>query len=225
MVAGNASLRALIATAFEIRDFQLIGVAPWMASQRFDIEAKAPASQLNPSYHEINLMTQTLLKDRFRVAVHRETRELPIYTLTVAKTGAKLAPAKAGECWTPTPGVPPTPPAPGEIRRPCGGFETWRNRLSGGGVTTMRLAVMLSNILNRTVIDKTGIEGTFDITLLWTPDESFAMQIPDAPGQANDPAGPSLFTAVQEQLGLKVESARGPVEVLVIDHAAPPSEN
>jgi uncharacterized protein (TIGR03435 family) len=97
--------------------------------------------------------------------------------------------------------------------------------MAGGGVTTARHAVMLSNVLGRTVIDKTGIDGAFDMTLLWTPDDGFAMQIPDAPGQANDPAGPSLFTAIQEQLGLKLDSGKGPVDVVVIDHAEPPSEN
>jgi len=211
LVARNASLRQLISAADDVRDFQLFGGPPWMASDRFDIEAKAAG---DPDQDRISLMLQALLADRFRLTVHREKRELPIYRLTVAKGGSKLQPSKADQC---TPMIPPPAQFDPATLRPCGGFNTNVGMMLGGSVSAARLAAALSRTLGRTVVDETSLGGSYDVSLHWTPDE--------APPAVDNSADPSLFTALQEQLGLRLESAKGPVEVLIVDRAEKPSEN
>ncbi len=179
-------------------------------------------------------MMRALLADRFKLAVHTESRELPIYALTLArrdgKTGSQLRPA-AVDCVAMFAargrgGPPPAPPQPGE-RPPCG-MRLGPGNLSGGGVTMAQLSTTLSQFVQRVVVDRTGLTGNFDIDLTWTPD-----QLPQGRGEPPpgvqlppiDPNGPSIFTAVQEQLGLKLDSQRGPVDVLVIDRVEQPTED
>jgi uncharacterized protein (TIGR03435 family) len=219
LVAQNAPLRLLLDAAYDVRDFQLFGGPPWLTADHYDIEAKTQADA--PSEQLISLMLRALLADRFHLVAHRETRDLPIYRLIVAKGGDKLKPAIGGGC---TPMIP--PPNPAQIDpatfRPCGGFNTATGMMMGGSVGMPRLAIALSRVLGRTVTDETGLTGTYDVNLRWTPDETQSLQTPQP---LLDPLAPSLFTAIQEQLGLRLESGKGPVEVLVIDNAEKPSEN
>jgi len=161
-------------------------------------------------------MLQSLLEDRFQLKIRREIREVPVYVLTVAKSGPKLKSSQEGSCPTPN-------PAGGS----CPG-SVWAERKGTSVVVDQQdtpdgFSRMLSQRLGRPVIDKTGIKGMFDFHLEFAPDETTGGTAP--PDVATDPSGPSIFTAVQEQLGLKLESAKGPGEVLVIDRVERPSEN
>jgi bla regulator protein blaR1 len=209
MVASNASLWMLITATYQVQDYQLSGGPAWLKSARFDIDAKGPFKPDIPVNDQISQMGQALLADRFQLKLHREAKEMPVYALLAAKNGPKLDPARGGNCFDPTAGIP--PPAPDA--RPCGGFNMNNDRLLGAAIPMERMARALSRFVGRPVVDKTGLGGTFDITLHWTPD--------DAPSSSD----PSIFTALQEQLGLRLESQKGPVEVLVIDSAQLPSAN
>ncbi|HVW12009.1 MAG TPA: TIGR03435 family protein [Bryobacteraceae bacterium] len=208
--AINATLESLITTAWQIPDFELADAPGWVKSERWDIEAKGSGNAAPP---EILGRLQSLLADRFHLRVHTETREMPVYALLIAKGGAKLRPARE-ECFDPTAGIPP----PSLTARPCGGFNRGSNQLLGARDTTANLAQVLAKTLGRSVIDKTGLPGTWDVTLKWTPDELLNA------AYADSQLG-SIFTALQEQLGLRLESQKGPVSVLVIDSVEKPSAN
>lgn len=217
LTAANAPLRLLITAAYQVQDFELSGGPAWLDSARFDIEARGPG---NPTGDQVMQMLQTLLADRFGLRMHKETRELPVYALLIAKNGPRLEPPR-DDCFDPTAGVPP----PASDARPCGGFANSPNQMLGARVTMGRLAAALSRRLRRPVVDKTGLGGVYNITLEWTPDETQPSPAPTDPSPpAADNSG-SIFTALQEQLGLRLESQKGPVEILVIDHAERPSEN
>jgi uncharacterized protein (TIGR03435 family) len=211
--ATNESLKSLIEyDAYDIPASRIIGATGWMDSVRFDVTAtvdpavveqnkKLDHTQANVQFQQ---MIQNLLADRFKLAVHWETRNLPVYAIVVSKSGAKLQPTTS----------------------PSGSSTSKRgNLLTAKGVDMARLAQVLTRIassdLGRVVVDKTGLAGRYDFTLKWTPDFG------QSSAAATDPAdsGPSIFTAVQEQLGLKLESTKAPVQVLVIDHAEMPSAN
>jgi uncharacterized protein (TIGR03435 family) len=235
--ATNVPLRLLIRYAYQIQDFQLAGTPDWIGSERFDVVAKAegdvpPPQPFGPP-SPLLLMMRTLLAERFKLAVHREMRELPIYALIVARTDGKLGPqlkASTTDCAAVLaaargPGGPSAPPAPGQ--RPQCGISLAPGRLGGGGFPLSQLAATLSTFVQRVVVDRTGLTGNFDFELTWTPDQ--LPQGPPPPGApplpAIDPNGPSIYTAVQEQLGLKLDSQRGPVDVLVVDHVERPTED
>ena len=172
-------------------------------------------------------MLQRLLEDRLQLKFHRDIKELPIYALEVAKSG-KLH-ASEGEC-APLPNGPPPAPQPGKFpQTPCGGMMMGFGSINGTSVGLAMLTPVLARNLGRTVVDKTGLKGEFDIKVQWTPDQALQGPPvgvpPDVPQPRPDPDGPSIFTAFQEQLGLKLESQKGPVEVIVIDHVEKPSEN
>jgi len=199
----NQTVRNIIQYAYDVRDFQLSGGPGWMGSDRYDVTAK-PENGVHEQ--QLREMLRTLLADRFQLRFHRETREVPVYTLTVGKNGAKLHPA---------------------AESPDSGTSSGRNRdglstMKGTRVTLGEIAANLAARLGRPVVDKTGLSGKFDFELSWVPDLSLP-----AVGDPASPAtvGPSLLTAVQEQLGLRLESARGPVGMLVIDKVERPSEN
>lgn len=224
--ATNIPFQFLVTVAFQIKDFQLTGAPAWLKSERYDIEAKAAG---NPSMDEVGKMLQTLLEDRLQFKFHRETKELPIYALLVAKAG-KLRPAE-GEC-PPRPEGPPPPPEPGKLPKAfCGGFFAFPGHLSGQKISITQLLDPLSRFTGRNVIDKTNLTGKYDIDLQYTPDLGQFPSIPGGgpPGMPSlppmDPNGPTLFTALQEQLGLKLESQKAPVEMIVIDSIERPSEN
>ncbi len=221
---SNMNLQDLMMFAYQVRDFQISGGPRWLNADQFDIEAKAPGGT---SQDQTRLMLQSLLADRFKLTLHREIKELPIFNLTVAKGGLKVQPLKEGSCIEMDRNKP-APPAPGKTRMDyCGNQGIGRGTVEAANATMPELAVLLSGTVHRTVVDKTGIAGQFRIQMTFVPDETAPSQLltsnPGAPPSASD--GPSIYTAVQEQLGLKLDSAKGPVEVLVIDHAETPSEN
>ena len=212
-----------------VQPFQIPGGPGWIASARFDITAKADATAKMP---ELMLMLQSLLRDRFQLAVHKETKELPIYALVLAKKdgkpGQRLIESKEGGCTPPAPTKPPPPPDPAKgPALACGQLFAGMEQVRGLSVSVQRLLPVLSRYLDRKVVDQTGLTGTYDVTLEWTPDDAHLIQLPpDAPRPAPSAGDrPSLFTALQEQLGLKLESQKGPVDMIVIDRAEKPSEN
>jgi uncharacterized protein (TIGR03435 family) len=207
--AQQVLLRFFIQNAYGLKPFQILGGPEWINSEGYDIEAKAEG---NPSPEQMQRMMQTLLEDRFKLRAHRETKELPVYALTVAKGGLKLPEPKEGSCGD----------------TPCGRVMVRIARfggaqIQGGKITMAELVRVLSNMMGRTVIDKTGFTGEFDVQLQFALDDAIA-GLPKPPGPPDEGAL-SVFVAVQEQLGLKLESTKGPVEVLVIDHVERPSGN
>jgi uncharacterized protein (TIGR03435 family) len=189
-------------------------------SVRFDIVAKAEG---NPSPAQMQMMLRTLLADRFKLVVHDDRRELMVYALVRARTDGRIGAQMrvAAPCFRmPANMPPPNPPPPNETA--CG-FRLRPGRIAALGVTMPALASSLANQVNRVVVDRTGLDGEFDLEVEWTPFQRPASQ--DAPATADDrpvDSGPSIFTAVQEQLGLRLDSTRGPVDVLLIDRAEKP---
>lgn len=240
-----AQLRDLIVTAYGIyangssanpRGFrmQVLGGPGWIDSDRYDLVAKAegnpPAAQL------YGPMLRALLEERFRLEVHRETKEVPVYLLTVAKGGVRLQSAKEGSCVSADMNHPLPHPAPGQPRpRDCGSQVTGADgTFDMYGATMESLSTQLAIRLDRDVIDRTGMAGMFDIHLVVSradlvPRALAGGEVEQADSStlavASDSTGPSIFTALQQQLGLKLESGKGPVEFLVIDHVEKPSEN
>jgi uncharacterized protein (TIGR03435 family) len=217
----NDSLRALILMAYRIENSQLIGGPAWINSDRFDIRAEAATApredphkmseaQLEAFEEREQLRLQALLQDRFQLKLHRETRKLPIYALIVAKHGPKLRETPAST-------------APYKHRH----LSFSPGQLYAVGVPLRFFAKQLSNQLGRPVVDKSGLKGIYDFTLKWTPERSqrklFGPESKGLPTSTSN--GPSIFTALREQLGLKLKAERGPVEVLVIDHVERPSPN
>jgi uncharacterized protein (TIGR03435 family) len=203
--ASNIDLKSLIANAYGVRPEQISGGPSWIDSNHYDIEAKVVAADgATPqpiTKEERNLMLRSLLADRFKLVVHTETKEQPIYELVVAKSGPKLQPAKPGQPTRMTMGS-------------SGKFSMETAQISA-------LIYQLSSQLGRPVIDKTGLTGNYEIKLEWARDLGSA----SSDAAPSDASGPSIFTAVQEQLGLKLVSTKGPVDTLVIDHAEPPTAN
>jgi uncharacterized protein (TIGR03435 family) len=219
-------LQGLITQAYRLKDFQLVGAPPWLKSERYDVEARAEG---NPSMDEMLPMLQRLLEDRLQLKFHRDAKELPIYALEVARP-RKLRESE-GEC-APPPNGPPPAPQPGKLpQAPCGGMMMFPGHLAGKKIPISRFLDTLAIFTDRIVLDKTGLTGKYDIDLLYTPDPA-QFQAPPGPPPPGlpplppiDPNGPSLFTALQEQLGLKLDSQKGPVQMFVIDHVERPSEN
>jgi uncharacterized protein (TIGR03435 family) len=246
---SGMALRQLIVQSYGIQPNQLIGGPDWLTTDRWDIQLRADTAVAPP---QMNLLMQQMMADRFKLVVHRETRDLPIYELRLSRPDGKPGPemkqaaVDCGAQGTGRAGLPPQrgagaspgpPPGPGRGQPPLGGCRMMMTpgRLETMGQPVNALTTFLSNQLGRTVIDKTGLSGGFDMVLSWTPDGFRAggpggQNLPALPPGAPtpppiDPNGPPLVTALQEQLGLKVEPARGPVEVLVIDSVQQPSEN
>jgi uncharacterized protein (TIGR03435 family) len=220
LLMENFAARTLIFLAYGVADYQLAGGPSWIRSDRYDVEAKAEG---DPTVRQMEgPMLQALLVERFKLAVHRETQQLPVYELTRAGGKAKLQPTQEGTCIAYSLDAVPPSAAAALNTKFCGigSPQNGTNRaLDGKGVSMAALANAIARTVQRSVIDKTGLTGTYDLHLQWT----------DAPLN-NTPAhetsdGPSIFTAVTDQLGLKLESAKGPVEVIVIDHMERPSEN
>lgn len=224
LIVVNNPASNLITNGYGVPNYALIGGPAWMRVDKYNIDAKAEGE---PSRAEMMRMLQTLLAERFQLRAHLETRELRAYVLTVARGGARLTPSKDGDCLASDPSRPlaPLPPlAPGETRRPrCG-----NNLMSSSGPNLMWNAVRidmagvagaLALFFRRPVVDRTGLAGFFDIQLELPP-----LQPAAATDAAADP-GVSVFTVLQEQLGLRVEEGRGPVDVLVIDRIERPTEN
>jgi uncharacterized protein (TIGR03435 family) len=218
--ATNLTLKILISFAYKVQGFEVSGGPGWIGSDRYDVTARA--ADTNIGVEQYRLMLQALLADRFKLAVHRETKEMPVYALLPGKGGPRLPEADPKGCVT-----------SGQSSLPaCGGFFTGPSSLDGRKMAMPQFVDALSIVLGRRVIDKTGFTGTFDIHLEFSP-EGTALDR-RGPGDAGSPVNagnpdtsrPSIFTAVQEQLGLKLESQKAPAEVLVIDHVERvPTEN
>jgi len=231
-VANNATVRFLLQYAYRVKDAQIVGAPGWIDSEHYDIEAKTDDSSADAQRKltsdeqgaQLRLMLQSLLADRFKLTLHHDTKELPIYTLVVAKNGPKLH-ESAATPDDPAPLRPPTPdgPQPRNSMRMMG-----RGNLSINAGSLDMFAELLSHQLGLLIVNKTGLKGIYDFTLKWTPDEGQGQMPGGPPGDAPPPAdasGPTIFTALQEQLGLKLESQKGPVDTIVIDHVERPSEN
>ncbi len=201
----NVSVKELLQLAYAIPETQILNAPAWVDSITFDIDAKA-APEVDATMHNLSSeqgrlwkrqLVQALLADRFQLKAHEETRQLPVYALVVAKNGPSFKSSEANGTT----------------------IDTGRSHIhvQGSDNTLALLARTLAESLGRVVMDHTGLTGRYDLTLRWTPDDAASTAPADAP--------PNIFTAIQEQLGLKLESTKGPVPVLVIDHVAMPSEN
>ncbi|HWC96084.1 MAG TPA: TIGR03435 family protein [Candidatus Sulfopaludibacter sp.] len=205
----NLPLKSYISSAYQMKLDQVTGAPAWVDSDRFDIEAQAEKPSSLEEHHR---MMQSLLAERFHLQFHMETKELPMYALTVDTSGAKLMlhdAANSGDPW-----IEQTRDAPFHAR--------WKATASPMDLFAFRLAA----IMDRPVVDQTGLKGNYDFTLTYT------MDLPaNAPpnfmlnGEPVDTTGPTIYQAVRQQLGLRLEARKGPVKVMVIDHVERPAAN
>jgi bla regulator protein BlaR1 len=229
--ATNVPLKLLIREAFSVNDDQIAGEPAWAGSSRFDVDAKVDSADVpamkDLTFDQRRQMIRSLLADRFALKTHEESKELPVFALLIAKGGVKLHQAKPGDTY------------PNGLKGPDGqhggaGMMMFNasGQITAQGVPMSDLTRLLSQQTGRTVIDKTGLTGNYDFTLQLPPRKG-PMPTPPAPGSGSaaggddsgDDAGPSIFTAVQEQLGLKLESQKAPLPLIVIDHIEQPSAN
>lgn len=226
-MARNVRVRDLIAEAYRVRGFQVTGGPDWIGSDRFDIIAKAAAAApFTPSIGPDGarqppeapfVMLRELLKDRFKLVAHTETRDGPIYELVMARNklkGPRLRPAEI-DCAKLDPGG---PPPPGGF---CGGIRTGIGALTARTAAMRQLASVLTGVVQRQVVDRTNLSGVFDFDLEFSP----MAQNADTGTPPSVDSATSLFTALQEQLGLKLQPQRGRIDYVVIDRVEPPSEN
>jgi uncharacterized protein (TIGR03435 family) len=241
--AASQPLIVYLRFAFKLGQSDLLGLPAWVYNDRFDIEARA---QGNPTKDQVRLMMQSLLADRFRLTTHTARRTKPVFDLMLSKagkTGPQLhAHANDGSCATApipqAPGAPPRalpsapsstlglqlPPIPCDSIGPIPASAPGRWRLVGRRVTIGRIAGFLTNPatgVDRPVLDRTGLTGTFDFSVEWSSAPDSAQPL----GSPPEETGPTFLQALQEQLGLKLKSTTGPVDVLVIDHVEQPSLN
>jgi bla regulator protein blaR1 len=223
--ANGIAVKGLIGFAYNVKDFQMSGGPGWIESEKYDIEAKMDEAtitalkQLPPeqAIEQRRLMVRSLLAERFKLKVSHSSKEVPIYALVVAKNGPK---------FTKSADAPSGPGGPGQrmMRMQLG-------ELTATGIPISLLADRISREVGRNVVDKTGLPDKYDFTLHWTSDRQGLAPGGNADGGPGstapppDSSGPSIFTALQEQLGLKLESQKGPVETLIIDSVEKPSEN
>jgi uncharacterized protein (TIGR03435 family) len=232
------TLKSLIDVAFQRTPFdqrEKMGGPDWIDKDRFDLVVQAPAGAVltGPDGFPTGVfaMVRAVLADRFGLVTHDETRERPVYALTVARPDRRLGDGLKrveGDCSegmrrmvTPGPGAPPPGPPP------CS-FGGGPGRIQGNIVSLAMLSAILGRTVGRPVVDRTGIEGYFNVTLEFAPEAGIAGPLPPEvprPDAAPRADAPSIFTALQEQLGLKLEATRAPVDVLVIDKATQPTEN
>jgi uncharacterized protein (TIGR03435 family) len=216
-IASNITLKTLILIAYNLKEGQLIDLPKWAESSHFDIQAKVlePDKKVFDALtdEQAGAMLQPILADRFQLKFHHETKALPVYELVVVKDGPKFKESKIS----------------GDQKSANGmgaGSMSSHNSSTNGVMTSTTSAVaipiasltaMLSTQLQRIVVDKTGLTGKYDLELVWTRD--------DSSNTTSDATGVSVFTALQEQLGLKLQPSKSPVETIVIDHLELPSEN
>jgi bla regulator protein blaR1 len=219
------NVKFLLQTAFNVRDFQVIGGPNWIGSTQYDVAAKIASSPIDSGVPEKNIaeltdeerkskgerlraVLQSLLADRFQLKQHGETKLLPVYLLGVARGGPRLKVSPSSDV--------------------SGGLRTGRGFLAGNQTGIAFLAQTLSQIVGRPISDRTELSGKYDFELKWTPDQSSATNAVGGaalPLTVVDPDRPNIFTALQEQLGLKLDSSKAPVTVIVVDHIETPSAN
>ena len=234
-LATNQTLRDLLPFAYGLPQMaagiRIVGGPSWIDADRFDIVARAEGT---PSPEQLGGMLRTLLADRFKLSTHRETREMPVYTLVMSRAdgalGTRLRRSEVSEeaCAARRAAIrrrEPVPPQEPGKPPVCGSGRTVPGRITAVGWSMEQLVNALMPFAGRVVLDRTGRVGLFDADLEWTPDQMPRPQPDDPDPPRIDPNGPSLFTALQEQLGLKLDSARGPVDVLVVDNVAKPTED
>ncbi len=205
-IAKGLNAKMLIQQAYGVRDFQISGAPSWASTDRYEINAKGEG---NITRDDLKPMLQALLADRFKLTIQRETKDMPVYNLVVAKGGPKLKESEGGK---------------GDQVR------MGRGLIEAQSASMLAITNVLSNQLGHAILDKTGLTGRYDLKLEWTPDESQTAMIrqmhPDSPPPPPlDNGGPSIYTALQEQLGLKLENSKGPVDMLVITRLEKPTEN
>ena len=202
----GATLKNLVDYAYDVRPFAISGGPAWINSDRFDVEARVTGPPGTP--RQMRERLRSLLAERFQLAVHTESKEQNVYYLLVSKNGPKFHAAQ--------------PDARQMIRRRGAS-------ITGEGVGMGMLVINLANALERPVLDKTGLTGRYDFKLEWIPDAGrqagSVTETGNAAPSADEPVGPSLFGALQEQLGLRLEAQRAAVDILVIDHVDHPSAN
>lgn len=247
--ADNVPVRLLFRPALRVQDYQIVGLPDWVGSDRYTIVAKAPDGA---PQNAMPAMLVNLLKERFKLEMHNETREMQIFNLVVARQDGKLGAGlktTAPECQTeiqsrrggpppPGPGGPPAaargpagppPPPPLDFNAPiqCGMMRVGPGLANASGQPIAQVVQFLAQFTGRPVYDKTGLTGMYDFNLKWAPEPGgagpFGPPPPGAPPVAVDPDAPNIYTAVQEQLGLKLESAKGPVDVIVVDRIERPA--
>jgi len=188
LTCENIRLKDLISRAYDVKKYQIVG-PDWLDSETYNIIATMPP---DTSVERVQLMLQSLLTSRFQLSLHRETKEQPVYALVIGKAGLKLQ----------------------EIPLSRGGTKSTPGKIEAHSQNMARFTSLLSNFIDRPVIDETGLHGFYDFNLEWSP------------ASKTDPDGPSIYTAVQEQLGLKLEPRKAPIEMLIIDRAEKiPTEN
>lgn len=219
IIVTNNTLRSIIRNVWNLNALQIVEGPAWIDSDRFDIVATAPG---NPTRDQVVAMAKAMLAERFKLVVHNESRPLPVYALVMARPDGRLGPnlrRSTANCdLSTTPGAPPTPPPPpeplaGQTISACG-TNTAPGILRAGGIQLEAFTRNMAGAAGRIIVDKTGLTGRFDMVMTFNQDA--ANTAPDLP---------TLFAAVQEQLGLKFEAQTAPVDVLVIDSAEKPSEN
>ena len=220
-VAQGVSLQDLIVFAYRVQPYQIAGGPRWLDTDRWDVAATGAAGTPD----ETLVALQLLLAERFSLVVRREVRELPIYALVVARGDGRLGPQLKRspiDCAAMKAEAVRTGVVPQNAGRLCE-VQGRVGSIQVGGSPLSELTPLLSTRLQRTVVDRTGLTGAWDLTLTYTPEPSQIAPGVLAPGTqpSFDPNGPSIFTAIQEQLGLKLDATRAPVDVLVIDRAEP----
>jgi len=225
--AQNASLREIIEYAYELQSFQLVGSLAPADGARWDITATLGATAAQAGPDAIVPAVRALLADRFALATHRETRTMPVYALRLARADGTTGPGlrrSAVDCpalmAAARGGGPPPPEA-----KACG-FRGRVGGLQSNGMPLSELGIALAGRVGRAIIDQTGLAGTWDLTLTYAPESAqipAGTLSPDAPPPVGNPDAPSLITALQEQLGLRLVSTTAPVEVLVVDRVSRPS--
>lgn len=210
--AANVSLKTLILSAWGLKDAQIIGLPKWGDSARFDIKAKIidPDRKALAAFtpEQFRLMQQPILTDRFQLKFHHERKKLPVYDLVVIKSGPKFRETTAEE----------TASDKGVNGVRAGGTSIHNRQLTATGVTLSSLADSLSGQVQRIVIDYTGLAGKYNLQLSWSADDA-------GPPSPDSSAPPDIFTALEEQLGLKLQPGKAEIDTFVIDHAELPSEN
>jgi uncharacterized protein (TIGR03435 family) len=204
----NATLKDLIETAYDVRTFQIEGGPKWADTTKYNVDATPGTRRQDivgppPGWTNVRFKVQALLKERFQLQLHREAKTGSIYSLAITKGGIKSSGLSA-------------------TQSPRRGINAGPGVMLGEAASMTDLSSKLSRLLGRPVVNNTGLEGKYDFKLEWTPDPG-----PAAPdGQPVEiPVGPSLYSALQQQLGLRLEATKGPIDTLVIDHVEKPSEN
>jgi uncharacterized protein (TIGR03435 family) len=235
--ATNCTVKDLIQFAYLAQDYQIANAPGWISTEHYDIDATVPDSiaeklrqstqlqQVDPSNPIKMTLLQSLLADRFKLAITRATKPMTVYVLVVAKGGPKLTPTAT----PPTDLSNPNPQVQGR-NGPSMGI-TGRGQIVGTGVPVRALALILSRQFGQQVLDQTGLQGTYDIKLQWTPDETQPLRSPGSPAPDASNAPPpdasdaSIFSALKEQLGLELKTQKEPVDTLVVEHVEQPLPN